>query len=50
MASSKKTEIFRSFLELAILMQEALQEDSPYNQIDVWELRREVLQVCSRKF
>lgn len=40
---AKKAVIFRNFLELAILMHEALQEDRPCNQLGAWESRREVL-------
>lgn len=40
---AKQTVVFRSFLELVMLMQEALQKDWPCNQTDAWESRQEVL-------
>ncbi len=40
---TKKSLIFRSFLELALLMQEALQQDNKFDSLDKWELHRDVL-------
>jgi hypothetical protein len=40
---TKQTIVFRSFMELVMLMQEALQEENSVNQQCVWEMRQEVL-------
>ena len=40
---TKKTMVFRSFMELALLMQEALGSASCIDQLNAWEKRQEVL-------
>lgn len=39
---TKKTVLFRSFMELAMLMQEALVEGNSVDQQCAWEMRQEV--------
>lgn len=40
---TKKTVVFRSFMELAMLMQEALGPASCIDQLNAWEKREDVL-------
>jgi|LSQX01.2.fsa_nt_gb hypothetical protein len=40
---TKKTVVFRSFMELALLMQEALGSASCIDQLNAWEKREDVL-------
>ncbi len=40
---TKQTIVFRSFMELVMLMQEALQEDHSVNQQCIWDMRQDVL-------
>jgi hypothetical protein len=40
---TKKTVVFRSFMELVMLMQEALGQTSCVDQLNAWEKREDVL-------
>lgn len=40
---TKQTVVFRSFMELAMLMWEALGAERCIDQLDAWEIRGEVL-------